>query len=103
MDVQVAGQLGIPAYATAVMVNVTAVDVGGSRVPASVADRAGGDRLGLDIEHRRPGQTIPNAAFAPLGDGGRMTVYATFTTDIVIDISGYFTPPRRRRPVGWCR
>ena len=38
------------------------------------------------------GQTIPNAAFAPLGDGGRVTVYTTFTTDVLVDVFGYFVP-----------
>ena len=30
--------------------------------------------------------------FAPLGNKGKLTVYAIFTADVVIDIFGYFTP-----------
>ncbi|WP_373071390.1 excalibur calcium-binding domain-containing protein, partial [Gemmatimonas sp.] len=38
------------------------------------------------------GQTIPNGAFAPLGDGGKVSIYTTFPTDILIDVFGYFVP-----------
>ena len=38
------------------------------------------------------GQTIPNAAFAPIGDGGKVSIFTTFPTDILIDVFGYFVP-----------
>lgn len=92
MDVPVTGRLGIPASATAVMANVTAVDSAGAGyvqvLPTGRATIGSASTLNVDSA----GQTIPNAAFAPLGDGGKLTVFSTFTTDIVIDISGYFTP-----------
>jgi len=92
IDVQVTGRLGVPTSATAVMMNITAVDAGGRGyvqvLPKGRATLRSSSTLNVDS----PGQTIPNAAFAPLGDGGQLTVFTTLTTDIVIDVSGYFTP-----------
>ncbi|MGE0139932.1 MAG: hypothetical protein AB7R77_19130 [Ilumatobacteraceae bacterium] len=92
MDVQVAGRLGIPGNAVAVVANVTAVDASGPGylqvLPTGQAAVGSSSTLNVDFA----GQTIPNASFAPLGDGGQLTVYAILTTDVVIDISGYFTP-----------
>ncbi|MGD9998602.1 MAG: TolB family protein [Ilumatobacteraceae bacterium] len=92
MDVQVTGRLGIPSNATAVVANVTAVDASGPGylqvLPTGRAAFGSSSTLNVDLV----GQTIPNATFAPLGDGGRLTVYAIFTTDVVVDIFGYFTP-----------
>ena len=92
MDVQVTGRLGIPANAVAVVANVTAVDASGPGylqvLPTGQAAIGSSSTLNVDFA----GQTIPNASFAPLGDGGRLTIYAIFASDVVIDISGYFTP-----------
>ena len=57
-------------------------------IPAGRAVLGSSSTLNVD----EVGQTIPNAAFAPLGAGGALTVYTTFPTYIVIDIAGYFTP-----------
>ena len=92
VDVQVTGKLGIPDTASAVMINVTAVDSGGRGylqvVPRGRAALRSSSTLNVDA----PGQTIPNAAFAPIGDAGQITVFTTFATDLVIDVSGYFLP-----------
>ncbi|MGD9999000.1 MAG: hypothetical protein AB7U39_18940, partial [Ilumatobacteraceae bacterium] len=92
IDVQVTGRLGVPSSATAVVANVTAVDASGPGylqvLPTGRAALGSSSTLNVDLV----GQTIPNATFAPLGDSGRLTVYAIFTTDVVIDIFGYFTP-----------
>jgi hypothetical protein len=92
LDVQVTGHLGIPSNATAVVANITAVDASGPGylqvLPTGRAEFGSSSTLNIDAA----GQTNPNATFAPLGDGGKLTVYAIFTTDVVIDIAGYFTP-----------
>jgi YVTN family beta-propeller protein len=36
---------------------------------------------------------VANAAIVPAGTGGAIDVYATNTTDLLIDIDGYFAPP----------
>jgi hypothetical protein len=39
------------------------------------------------------GTVTANAAIVPAGTGGAINLYATNSTDIVIDINGYFAPP----------
>jgi hypothetical protein len=91
VDLQITGA-SVPAAATAVMVNVTATRSQGTGwlqvFPTGRATAGSSSTLNLDVA----GQTIPNASFAPLGDGGRLTVYATFTTDVLVDVFGYFVP-----------
>ena len=90
-DFQITGSL-VPATATAVVLNVTATRSQGNGFlqvfPTGRAAIGSSSTLNLDFA----GQTIPNAAFAPLGDGGRVTVYTTFTTDVLVDVFGYFVP-----------
>ena len=38
------------------------------------------------------GRVKANAAITPAGSNGAVSVYVTNTTDVVIDIDGYFTP-----------
>ena len=90
-DFQMTGAL-IPADATAVVLNVTATRSMGSGflqvLPTGRAVVGATSTLNLDLA----GQTIPNTAFAPLGNGGKVSVYTSFTTDILIDVFGYFVP-----------
>jgi hypothetical protein len=90
-DLQITGAT-VPKEATAVLVNVTATNTraGGwlQLFPTGRAEIGSSSTLNLD----RPGSTLPNASFAPLGDGGRMTVYSTFQTDVILDVAGYFLP-----------
>jgi hypothetical protein len=39
------------------------------------------------------GTIVANAAIVPAGTAGSIDVYATSTTDLVVDINGYFAPP----------
>lgn len=90
-DFQITGSV-VPDTASAVMINVTATrsQAGGwlQVLPTGRATIGTSSTLNLD----EAGKDTPNASFAPLGDGGRLTVYATFTTDVIIDVFGYFTP-----------
>ncbi len=55
------------------------------------------------------GRIKANAAIVPAGTGGAVSVYVTDTTDVVLDINGYFLPandpsaPRAFFPVPPCR
>ncbi len=90
-DFQITGSI-VPANATAVVLNVTATRSQGNGFlqvfPTGQAAVGSSSTLNLDFA----GQTIPNAAFAPLGDGGKVTVFTTFTTDVLVDVFGYFVP-----------
>jgi IPT/TIG domain len=39
------------------------------------------------------GTTLANAAIVPAGTGGAVSFFASDTTDLVVDINGYFAPP----------
>jgi predicted outer membrane repeat protein len=82
----------IPSNATAVVLNVTATQSQASGwlqvMPTGRATPGSSSTLNLDLG----GQTIPNAAIAPLGNGGQISIYSTFNTDVLIDVFGYFVP-----------
>ena len=40
------------------------------------------------------GTVLANAAIVPAGAGGLVSFYASNTTDVVVDINGYFAPPQ---------
>ena len=90
-DFKLTGSL-IPETATAVVINVTATRSQGTGYvevfPTGRATVGSSSTLNLDFA----GQTIPNTSFAPLGDGGQVTVFTKFTTDVIIDVFGYFVP-----------
>ena len=43
------------------------------------------------------GRIKANAAIVPAGTSGGVSVYASNTTDVVLDIDGYFAPARLPR------
>ncbi len=82
----------VPATATAALLNVTATESKGNGFaqvfPTGGATPGSSSTLNLDFA----GQTIPNATFAPLSADGKVTVFTTFETDIIMDVFGYFEP-----------
>ncbi len=91
LDVPVTGR-GVPAGASAVVLNVTAIDATGPGFVQVFPTGRGvvGASSNLNIEH--PGQIIPNLVIAPLGDGGRLTIYTQGGTHLAADALGYFEP-----------
>jgi hypothetical protein len=92
LDVRVAGVAGVPDDATAVAVNVTATGSTGAgwvqAAPTGGAPPGSSSTLNLD----RAGQTIPNLAIVPLGEGGSISVRVQTATDVVVDLLGAFEP-----------
>jgi len=90
-DVQITGGV-VPAGAASVLINVTVANTtaGGwlQVFPTGRAAIGSSSTLNLDFG----GVTLPNASFAQIGDGGKVTLYATFGTDFIIDVFGYFEP-----------
>jgi hypothetical protein len=84
------GSCGIPATARAFAVNVTAVPRGtlsyltiwptGSTMPV------------VSTLNSPDGRIKANAAIVPAGTSQSVSVYASNTTDVILDISGYFVP-----------
>ena len=85
--INVAGSFGVPADATAVVLNVTVVNPiaagyvtaypAGALVPfASNVDYVGG-------------QVVPNLVEVGVGTGGQVSFFASVQTDLVVDVEGY--------------
>lgn len=85
--VQITGNAGVPADASMVLVNTTAVDTGapgfltvfpcGESVPPTSTLNYG------------TGAIVPNFVLARIGDRGQVCVFTQSPTDVVMDIAGY--------------
>jgi hypothetical protein len=84
------GSCGIPSNAAAYALNITVVPKGSlgyiTMWPTGQAQPLVSTLNSLD------GRLKADAAIVPAGSGGAVSVYATDTTDVVLDINGYFVP-----------
>jgi hypothetical protein len=91
LTVQVTGVAGVPANATAVVLNLTAV---GATVPTYVtawpAGTARPTTSNLNVHDANP---VPNTAVVPVGAGGAISLFSSSgNVNLLADISGYFAP-----------
>src|SRR4051794_39830556 len=85
----VAGAGGVPADATAVVVNVTATNT--TRSGYLTVWPAGEPRPTASNLNFVAGQTVPNLVVAKVGAGGKVSIFNfTGATDVVVDIMGWF-------------
>ena len=87
-----AGPCGVPPDATSVSVNIVAVNPTSGPGFLTLYPATTVRPLAATINYR-PGQNRANNATLPLGPSGDMTVYCAQgggTTDVVIDVNGYF-------------
>jgi hypothetical protein len=85
----VRGQAGIPADATAVVLNVTATDATDAGfVTVWPTGQPRPTASSLNVE--RAGQTIPNQVIVPIGADGTVSLFTQRGTDFVVDASGWF-------------
>lgn len=100
--VQVAGRGGVPADAVAVTVNLTVVPVPG-RVPTpgylSAYNCAAG-RPATSVLNFSGSTAVANGATVPLGDEGTICIFASASTDVVIDTVGWFMAGSTYRAAG---
>jgi uncharacterized repeat protein (TIGR02543 family) len=82
---------GAPAGATAYSLNVTVVPQGG--LGFLTAWPSGQPQPLASTLNSADGAIVANAAIVPAGNGGAVSFYASNTTDLVVDINGYFAPP----------
>lgn len=91
IDVRVTGLGGVPADATAVIANVTAVFAtasGYATVWPTGTSRPLASNLNFEV-----GQTIPNVVIAKVGAGGKISLYnENGSPFFVIDVLGYMSP-----------
>jgi uncharacterized repeat protein (TIGR03803 family) len=85
------GDCNIPASATAYSLNVTAVPHG--PLQYLTVWPAGKSQPFVSTMNSLDGRTKAIAAIVTAGASGAVNIFATNTTDIVIDIDGYFAPP----------
>lgn len=81
----------VPSNAQAYSLNVTAVPPG--YLAYLTAWPTGQDQPFVSTLNSWDGQVVPNAAIVPAGTNGAISVYSPNTTDVVIDVNGYFAPP----------
>ena len=84
------GGCSIPNTATAYSLNVTVVPHGS--LGYLTVWPTGQTRPVLSTLNSLDGRIKANAAIIPAGSGEAISVYATNTTDVVLDIDGYFVP-----------
>ncbi|MCC6368071.1 MAG: hypothetical protein IT165_31485 [Bryobacterales bacterium] len=82
---------GIPSYAQAFSLNVTAVPF--VSLAYLTTWPTGQSRPLASTLNSFDGQVVPNASLVPAGTNGAVSVFATDNTDVVIDVNGYFAPP----------
>lgn len=89
VDVQVAGQGGVPTGATAVVLNVTATQETGSGY--ATVYPTGVSRPKASTLNFVAGQSVANQVIVKLGDGGQVSLYASTSTHLVADVVAYIS------------
>lgn len=80
---------GIPPFATAYSLNVTLVPISGERVRYLTIWPTGQSQPVVSTMNS-DGRVKANAAIVPAGTDGAVSVYVTDTTNVIIDIGGFF-------------
>jgi hypothetical protein len=104
LAVQVSGTAGIPSNATAVVLNVTAVNATADTFVTVHPD--GGALPTASNLNVHNALAVPNLVIVPLGSGGKVDFYnAQGSVDVIGDIAGYFVPgaPAGFTTAGPCR
>jgi hypothetical protein len=87
-NLTVAGVAGVPANATAVALNVAAVNTNTGHLRVFPT----GEPLPTaSVINFQTGKNTPNHVIVKVGAGGQVTFFAGNTTNIIVDINGYFT------------
>lgn len=86
-EIQVAGRGGVPANASAAILNITAIrpDSGGFLT----AFPCGADQPGSSTLNAAPGDVVANNIVVKIGDGGKVCVYNLAETHLVVDVTGF--------------
>lgn len=90
LNLPVSNVCSIPASAKAYVVNVTVIPNGGG-VDFVTVWAAGDPRPNVWTIRSPDGQAIANSAIVKAGTSGGINVYSSSNTDLLIDISGYYT------------
>lgn len=86
-ELQVTGRAGVPLDGVVAVLNVTATAAqGGGDVTAYPCGvpRPNASNLNFEV-----GDTIANAVFATIGEAGKVCLYVSATTDLIVDLDGF--------------
>jgi len=83
----------IPSTAIAYSLNVTVVPLQGHTLEYLTIWPTGVPQPLVSTLNSLDGRVKANAAIVPAGAGGAVSVYATDSTNVILDINGYFQPP----------
>jgi hypothetical protein len=88
--INVAGEFGVPSDASAVVLNVTAVNpnAGGQLVVFP----AGATRPLASNLNYSTGEVVPNLVEVGTGTSGEVSIYSLAKADVVVDLEGYVAP-----------
>ncbi len=89
-EVTVAGRQGVPANATAVVLNVTAVDPNSAGYITVFP--CGSTMPIVSNLNYSSGQVVPNAATVSVGANGKVCIFTTSAAHLVVDLNGSFAP-----------
>ncbi|MHB1786079.1 MAG: protease pro-enzyme activation domain-containing protein [Acidimicrobiales bacterium] len=90
LDVSVDGSGGVPATGvSAVVLNVTAT--GPAQAGYLTAFPSGTSLPLASNVNYRAGQVVANRVVVPVGSNGKVSIYSSATTDVVVDVTGWFT------------
>ena len=81
---------GIPANATAVTLNVTAVDTCNPGFLTVFPCGPGGPPLSSSVNYLA-GQIVANSVTVKLGDFNRVCVYSLVQSDVIVDVAGFYS------------
>ena len=87
-EVQVTGRSGVPADASAAILNVTVTEALGAgyvTVWPCGADRPNASNLNFVT-----GLTVPNGVISKIGAGGKVCLYVSNATSLLVDVAGFF-------------
>ena len=85
--VQISGNTGVPADASMVLVNTTAVDTGS---PGFITVFPCGEAIpATSTLNFVANAIVPNFVLARIGSGGQVCIYSMSPTDLVMDVAGY--------------
>ncbi len=83
---------GVPGTAAAYSLNFTVIPSNGTLNYLTVYP-TGVTQPGVSTLNAPTGTIVANAAIVPAGTAGSIDVFATDTTDLIVDINGYFAAP----------
>lgn len=87
--IQVGGTNGIPAGAQAISANVTVTNTAGAGY--LTVWNCAPDRPVVASVNFGAGETVANGVSVPIDSSGRLCVFSPVTTDLVVDVNGYYS------------